>query len=278
MKTYYLIDYENVRTAGLEGCDKLLPDSKIIIFFTPNANKLDMDALADNTASDIKMICVPAGKQSADMHLVSYLGYLFGKEECTVVIISSDTDFDNIIKFWREKRGMTVSRQTQIKQNTESSQKKETQRIPSTKEKNARELFNEKLNKSPYKEKKEQLLTLLLNAKDKQSFNNALTKIIPSPKIPLVMETFKDMIALLPSAPAQNNKNSNKKQREQKVRSIYGNYFKDGVYKEKREEIISILVNCSTKQQMNTELCRIIPGSNVSAILKQFDPYIKTLK
>ena len=47
----------------------------------------------------------------------SYLGYLAGKngKNCNVVIVSKDTDFDNVIKFWKQKTGITVSRTQQIK-------------------------------------------------------------------------------------------------------------------------------------------------------------------
>lgn len=40
METYYLIDYENVNSDGLSGCDKLAKSDHIIIFFTKNAMKI----------------------------------------------------------------------------------------------------------------------------------------------------------------------------------------------------------------------------------------------
>ena len=47
--------------------------------------------------------------------------------------------------------------------------------------------------------------------------------------------------------------------------------------KEKREKIVNILVNSTTKQQVNNELCKIIPGENVSRIIKQFKPILQSL-
>ena len=277
METYYLIDFENVQSPGLIGCEMLKPDSHIIIFYTPNANKIDMDIIAEHTASDIRMIPVSAGKQSADMHIVSYLGYLLGRAECCAVIVSRDTDFDNIIKFWHNKFGMSVSRKTQINASNASVQKNDDQIKAPTREEIIRAAFNSNINTSPYKEKKEQIIAVLLNSKDKQSLNNALTRIIPSSSIPLILKTFKGIFDDLPSAPSGIKSTDEKKQREQKVKTIYGTYFKDGVYKEKREKIIDILVNSSTKQQINNELCKIIPGSNVSKILKQFKSYLEGL-
>ena len=102
--TYYLIDYENVNSDGLEGCDKLSKTDHIIIFFTKNAHRIDMSDIANHGDADIDMYEVPAGKQSADMHISSYIGYLSGiytDSKCNiVVVVSKDTDYDNVISFW----------------------------------------------------------------------------------------------------------------------------------------------------------------------------------
>lgn len=118
METYYLIDYENVGSDGLSGCDKLNKTDHIIIFFTKNAKKIDMSEIANHGNAELDMIEVPAGKQSADIHIGSYLGYLTGinkGKDCRIVIISKDTDFDNVVKFWKAKTGVKSSRAQQIK-------------------------------------------------------------------------------------------------------------------------------------------------------------------
>lgn len=118
IETYYLIDYENVGSEGLSGCDKLKKTDHIIIFFTKNAKKIDMSDIADHGDAELSMIEVPAGKQSTDIHIGSYLGYLSGITEgkdTKIVIISRDTDFDNVIKFWKNKTGIQASRMQQIK-------------------------------------------------------------------------------------------------------------------------------------------------------------------
>lgn len=117
IETYYLIDYENVYSDGLSGCKGLGKTDHIIIFFTKNASNIDMSEISDHGNAEIDMIKVSAGKQSADMHIGSYLGFLIGKygKNCNVVIVSKDTDFDNVIKFWNEKTGIKVSRAQQIK-------------------------------------------------------------------------------------------------------------------------------------------------------------------
>lgn len=56
-----------------------------------------------------------------DNFMVYYLGYLAGinkGKECSIVIISKDTGFDNVIKFWKAKTGIKSSRAQQIKGST----------------------------------------------------------------------------------------------------------------------------------------------------------------
>ena len=60
IKTYFLIDYENVNGSGLAGCEKLGREDHIVIFFTANANKLDMRHIADHGEATLNMIEVPA--------------------------------------------------------------------------------------------------------------------------------------------------------------------------------------------------------------------------
>lgn len=134
IETYYLIDYENVNSDGLEGCDKLGSTDHIIIFFTQNAKKIDMSDIADHGDADIEMYEVPAGKQSADIHISSYLGYLTGKHEvnkCSIVIVSKDTDFDNVIKFWKNKAGLKITRKQQINKVTQQQTPKKKEASPS---------------------------------------------------------------------------------------------------------------------------------------------------
>ena len=135
IETHYLIDYENVHGDGLSGCQDLGKTDHIVIFFTQNARNIDMSDISNHGDAELEMIEVPAGKQSADMHIGSYLGYLAGKsgKNCNVVIVSKDTDFDNVIKFWKEKTGISVSRTQQIKKKTTPKQPVKTVQTASSK-------------------------------------------------------------------------------------------------------------------------------------------------
>ena len=121
IETFYLIDYENVNSDGLAGCDKLTKTDHIIIFFTKNAMKINMSEIANHGDAELDMIEVPVGKQSADIHIGSYIGYLAGinkGKDCSIVVVSKDIDFDNVIKFWKVKTGVKASRAQQIKVST----------------------------------------------------------------------------------------------------------------------------------------------------------------
>ena len=120
IKTYYLIDYENVGSEGFKGCEKLRETDIIHLFYTDNSRKIDLDIINDHGESKLITHKVPTGNQSADMHLGSYLGYLIGKEctgqdeECKIVVISKDTGFDHIIEFWKAEENVKISRNEKI--------------------------------------------------------------------------------------------------------------------------------------------------------------------
>ena len=120
IKTYYLIDYENVGSEGFKGCGKLRETDIIHLFYTDNSRKIDLDIINDHGEAKLVTHKVPTGNQSADMHLGSYLGYLIGKEctgqdeECKIVVISKDTGFDHIIEFWKAEENVKISRNEKI--------------------------------------------------------------------------------------------------------------------------------------------------------------------
>ncbi|MBR4441957.1 MAG: hypothetical protein IKS52_01640, partial [Clostridia bacterium] len=78
-RTIYLIDYENVHEAGLQGMESCPSGCAIHLFYSQNANRLNLDLLRGLKAS-FTVHKVHPGRQSLDMQLVSYLGYLIGRE------------------------------------------------------------------------------------------------------------------------------------------------------------------------------------------------------
>ncbi len=118
IETYYLIDYENVHSDGLSGCEKLKSTDHIIIFFTRNAKNIDMSIIANHGQATIDMIEIPVGKQSVDMHIGSYIGFLVGKNGSNInlCVVSKDKGYDGVLDFWSKKVRISTKRITQIKE------------------------------------------------------------------------------------------------------------------------------------------------------------------
>lgn len=112
METFYLVDFENVKNEGIEKIALLTQTDHVHIFYTKNAQNIRKIP----KGIDCKKHKVPDGKESLDMHLVSYLGYLLGNHRKNVeyIIISEDKDYDNIIKFWQKAGYSNISKKRTI--------------------------------------------------------------------------------------------------------------------------------------------------------------------
>ena len=153
IKTYYLIDYENVGSEGFKGCEKLRETDIIHLFYTDNSRKIDLDIINDHGESKLITHKVPTGNQSADMHLGSYLGYLIGKEctgqdeECKIVVISKDTGFDHIIEFWKAEKNVKISRNEKISGKQVQTRKQVKKQTGKEKDKQVAEQTDQKIEK-----------------------------------------------------------------------------------------------------------------------------------
>lgn len=100
----FLIDFENVHELGLAGIGKLTPEDSVHLFYTKNASKISLDILSEVRAK-LYFHKVNVGKQSLDMQLVSYLGFLIGTvgADPEYIIVSNDNGFGNTLAFWGEK-------------------------------------------------------------------------------------------------------------------------------------------------------------------------------
>ena len=115
-ENYYLVDFENVGLKGLEGARNLTKSDWVHLFSTRNAPKINTATLANFNATNLLVHEVPAKSQSVDMHLVSYLGYLLGSCEDVpqIVILSNDTDYDDIVSYWKKEKGVVIKRRESI--------------------------------------------------------------------------------------------------------------------------------------------------------------------
>lgn len=154
IETYYLIDFENVNDAGLVCSKKLGSHNHIHIFSTKNSPKISLEMLTAFNGVDLNVHIIPAGKQSLDMHLIAYLGYLIGEnasQECKYVIVSKDNDYNNIISFLKKITSSTITRQSGIGSN--SSNKNEYNVSQATPTSQVRDEIRKKLSKASLNEK-----------------------------------------------------------------------------------------------------------------------------
>lgn len=129
----YLIDFENVHEEGFQTIGRLGDKDAIYCFFTRNVAKISMSALAGIRGGQIHFVEADSGKQSLDLALVSYLGYLIGTkpQELYYDIISNDNGFQKAVDFWN-KRGMNL-RVRLRKPNGDAKQKAEPVRVQQAK-------------------------------------------------------------------------------------------------------------------------------------------------
>ena len=295
METFYLVDFENVHNEGLENIDSLKKTEHVHIFSTENALNIRMD-IVFSKGIDIQGHIVPIRKQSLDMHLVSYLGHLLGihGKQCTCVIISKDTDYDNIIKFWKEEGYLNISRRQKILE-TSTNHKKTVQPVAPTTTQTANNKINagmaydfsgddrSKLNLFM----QHGLVAMGYSGKDANrickyvvaycndermlnSIHNNLKKEYDD-----CSKVYKDVKTILGKFVTSNGKAT---KRESQVRSFFGQHFKKKIYVDNKEKIISIILNTKTKQQINNSLLKLYADGNiVKHIYQTIQPLIKDL-
>ncbi|MBR3268182.1 MAG: hypothetical protein IKI58_05575 [Oscillospiraceae bacterium] len=108
----FLIDYENVNSAGLSGIGQTAKDDRIILFYSRSANTLSFEIMDEMLSSGImpERVCLEqAGKNALDFQLVTFLGYLIAKDKADAYyIISRDTGYQAAIAFCQEYFGVKV--------------------------------------------------------------------------------------------------------------------------------------------------------------------------
>lgn len=296
METYYLIDFENVHNEGIANIKSMAKTDHMHIFSTQNATNINKDVFWIN--GDIKSHLVPAKKQSLDMHLVSYLGYLLGihGKDCCYVIISKDKDYDNIVKFWKEEGYQNISRKEKLPGN-EPVQKKTTQ--ASSQSKSNSKTANGRISagmayKLDGKDKCELNVFIqhnLVNMGYDHSSANRICKYVVAhcnderilsgihndikKDFQNYSDVYEDIKSILEDFVQSKNKDT---KREPRVRSFFGQHFKKKVYTDCKEEIIQTILNAESKQQVNNGLFKLYTdGEVVSHIYKVVQPLIKEL-
>ncbi len=104
----YLVDFENVKSDGLAGVDRLTKNDRVYIFYSEHANSMTFATYHDlvkATAPIYTIKAVTGAKNALDFQLVSYLGYMInGEPDASYFIISQDHGFETAAQFWRDKK------------------------------------------------------------------------------------------------------------------------------------------------------------------------------
>ncbi len=115
MATFY-IDYENVHNAGTAGIDELSNQEYVYLFYSQNANTMNMDTVRHfiDSCCGVEFIEADAGTPNAlDFQLVTFLYSGIGQDDFHY-IISKDHGFDAAIKMGNRMGVSNVKRYTTI--------------------------------------------------------------------------------------------------------------------------------------------------------------------
>lgn len=301
MQTFYLIDFENVHNDGIANIKNLTKEDHVHIFSTRNAVNIRQDVFWLD--GDIQSHLVPVRKQSLDMHLVSYLGYILGVhgKQCKYVIVSKDRDYDNIINFWKEKGYSDISRKPALPNRKSLPQKTSQQMMNQS---SSSQTVNSKISAGlayqlsgddrselnhfmqhglidmGYKGKNANMICkyVVAHCNDERilsGIHNDLREIFEDYEE--VYEDVKSVLEKFVNSKSKNSKSKNAK-RESQVRSFFGQHFKKKLYIDCKEEIIAIILNAKTRQQVNNGLMKLYSDGNVvKHIYQTLQPLIQTL-
>ena len=106
---YYLIDFENVKSRGMEGVELLAEEDTVCIFYSDNADSMtfDLHRKLNETKAQIIYHKVAVGiKNALDFQLATYLGYLVCEQQREGIhpnyyIVTKDNGFTSLMVYWK---------------------------------------------------------------------------------------------------------------------------------------------------------------------------------
>lgn len=108
---YYLIDYENVKVAGLNGIGSLNDWDKVVIFYNGNSESLTFGLHRGLMSASCEVVYqkVKTGTKNAlDFQLSSYLGYIIKENDAypdeEFYIVTNDNGFSVLSTYWKRKK------------------------------------------------------------------------------------------------------------------------------------------------------------------------------
>ncbi len=131
---FFFVDYENVKTQGLNGIGKLTENDNVCIFYSENADSMTfgLHRRLMETKANVQYQKVEVGyKNALDFQLSSYLGYVIsqnrfnGIANCLYYIVTKDQGYLCLKNYWH-RRQVKIYQVTDVTGNCEvTSDKKE---------------------------------------------------------------------------------------------------------------------------------------------------------
>ena len=141
---YYLIDFENVKSRGMEGVELLTEEDTVCIFYSDNADSMtfDLHRKLNETKANIIYHKVAVGTKNAlDFQLATYLGYLICEQQREGIhpnyfIVTKDNGFTSLMVYWKAQgvpvriiRNLLWGKNPVAEQNLLTEEKNETETV-----------------------------------------------------------------------------------------------------------------------------------------------------
>lgn len=101
---YFLIDYENVKNAGMQGTEYLLPDDHVIVFYSkaaPNMEARHLTAIKKSGCGFSVCKLLKARKNGLDFYIATKVGEIVGAGyQGNISIVSRDEGFQAVRDYW----------------------------------------------------------------------------------------------------------------------------------------------------------------------------------
>ena len=146
---YYLIDFENVKSRGMEGVELLTVEDTVCIFYSDNADSMtfDLHRKLNETKANIIYHKVAVGTKNAlDFQLATYLGYLICEQQREGIhpnyfIVTKDNGFTSLMVYWKAQgvpvriiRNLLWGKNPVAEQNLLTEEENETETVVTTAE------------------------------------------------------------------------------------------------------------------------------------------------
>lgn len=209
---FFLVDYENVNVAGMNGLKNLNEEDTLIIFYSENASTMTfgLHKRLNETKSSIEYHNVNVGTKNAlDFQLSAYLGYLIGRcsepQNEHFYIVSKDSGFQVLQQYWhRVKVSVLIIPQISMANSKNISKDKENSditKIPPTVQKVSESPnFMQMISSVPgISEYIPQIINIINTCKTKVKLNTELTRLIKDgKKVSAVHSAIKSYTKTLP--------------------------------------------------------------------------------